>query len=515
MKINKKKNALRGTFWGMVLKVIQILFPFILRTIFIRSIGIEYLGLDSLFASILKVLNLAELGVSSALVYSMYRPIADNDKQKMCQLMNLYRLYYRIIGVIILIIGVLLVPFLPHLVKGNIPSDMNLYILYAMNLVATVLSYWLFAYRSSLFVAHQRNDVISIVTIIVNICVYSLQAASVLFARNYYLYLMLAIFGQVAINTITAVVSIKIYPDYNPCGKLPEKERKEINHKVRDLFTAKVGGVINHSADSIVISALIGLEMLAIYQNYYYIISSIMAIFTIFFNACLAGIGNSLITNKKANNKKLLYNLNHIVFMGISFCCSCFICACQPFIKLWVGNDYKLDFSYVILFAIYLFAEEAPRTLIVFKDAGGIWKHDRFRPLITAGVNMALNLFLTPMIGLYGIILSTIVSLLLIAYPWLIININNRLFHIDVKKYVKRIFAYCIAIAVSSFASYKISYVFSVDNLLITLIARTIIAALISIISFIVIFFKTEENEYMLQQIVTIWNRIRKKTREG
>ena len=160
MIINRKKNAIRGTFYGFILKVIQILFPFVIRTIFIRTLGAEYLGLNSLFTAILQVLNLAELGISSALVFSMYRPIANNETEKICQLLNLYKQYYRLVGLVIMVAGLAISPFLTYLIKDTPPADINLYVIYFMNLAATVLSYWLFAYRASLFTAHQRNDVV-------------------------------------------------------------------------------------------------------------------------------------------------------------------------------------------------------------------------------------------------------------------------------------------------------------------------------------------------------------------
>lgn len=504
MKINRKKNAINGTIFGIVLKILQIVFPFIIRTIFIRSIGVEYLGLNSLFTAILQVLNLAELGVSSALVFSMYRPIVDNDTDKLCQLMNLYRRYYRIIGFAILIAGLCIIPFLPKLINGNVPADINLYVIYAMNLAATVLSYWLFAYRNSLFAAHQRNDVISIVSIAVFFCQYLLQAVTLVIFKNYYLFLSITILSQIAINIIIAILSKKYFPEYKPRGEISEPEKKEINKKVRDLFTAKIGAVVNNSVDSIVISSLLGLKILAIYQNYYYVISALMAMFKIFFSACAAGIGNSLIVNDTDQNRKLLYNINHLVFLAINCCCACFICVCQPFMDLWVGEKYMLSFGFVLLFAVYLFAEIAPRTLIVFKDAGGIWRHDRFRPLIAASANLCLNLILTRYIGLYGIIISTVFSLCFIAYPWLIINIDKRLFRINIKKYIIRLIAYSLVICCSCSISYFITNVISFRSLVMTTVVRLLIAGPISLLLFILVFYKTNENHYVIKQIGTI-----------
>ena len=501
MKINRKKNAISGTIFGIILKVTQIVFLFVIRTVFIKTLGAEYLGLNSLFVAVLQVLNLAELGVSSALVFSMYRPIAEDDSEKICQLMNLYKKYYRIIGFLILVVGILLFPFLPYLISGNVPSDVNLYVIYSMNLVATVLSYWLFAHRNSLFVAHQRNDIICIITIIVNLCMYGFQTASLLIFKDYYLFLSCTILAQIALNIITAIVSRKYYPAYNPHGSVSKEEQKSINAKVRDVFTSKIGSVINNSADSLVISSYFGLELLAIYQNYYYIISALMAIFSIFFTACTAGIGNSLLVNGNEQNRKLLYNINHIVFAAICFCCCCFVSICQPFMELWVGEGLMLDFSFVLLFALYLFAEEAPRTLIVFKDAGGIWQHDRFRPLLSASVNLALNIILSRIIGLYGIIISTIAAFLLVSLPWVVVNINNRLFKIDVKKYVVRFLIYTLVIAFCILISYYFSSFITLGNVLVNIGLRIIVSGMLSIFVFVLLCWKMEENKYMLQMI--------------
>ena len=192
MRIERTKNATRNIAVGMVLKIYQLFVPFIIRTVMIHMLGMEYLGLNSLFTSILQVLNLAELGVGSAMVFSMYKPIAEDDSATINDLMKLYQIYYRIIGAIILVVGVVLTPFIPKLIKSDIPQGMNIYILYFLNLVATVLSYWLFAYKNCLLTAHQRNDVISKVTIASNTVMYLGQILVLVLLKNYYVYLIIA-----------------------------------------------------------------------------------------------------------------------------------------------------------------------------------------------------------------------------------------------------------------------------------------------------------------------------------
>ena len=269
MKIERTKNATRNIAFGTILKIYQILLPFIMRTAMIYFMGVEYLGLNSLFTSILQVLSLAELGVGSALVFSMYKPIVEDDTDMICALMNLYKKYYRIIGLVIAVIGVALTPVIPHLVKSDLPSGMNLYILYYLNLSVTVVSYWLFGYMNSLFEAHQRVDVTSKVMLITNTVMYAAQFAVLYFLRDYYIYLVVALLTQIFTNILTAILSRKMYPQYKARGKLDKEQIKKINRRVRDLFTAKLGAVVVGSVDTLVISAFLGLTDLAIYQNYY------------------------------------------------------------------------------------------------------------------------------------------------------------------------------------------------------------------------------------------------------
>ena len=156
-RIERAKNATRNIVYGVILKMYQILIPFVMRTAMIYLMGVQYLGLNSLFSSVLQVLNLAELGVGSAMVYSMYEPIVKDDNVTICALMKLYRTYYRFIGGVIAVVGVFITPFIPKLISGDVPTDINIYILYLLNLGATVLSYWLFAYKNSILQAHHRH----------------------------------------------------------------------------------------------------------------------------------------------------------------------------------------------------------------------------------------------------------------------------------------------------------------------------------------------------------------------
>ena len=425
--------------------------------------GVQYLGLNSLFTSVLQVLNLAELGVGSAMIYSMYRPIAEDDNTTICALMKLYRTYYRLIGLIIAVVGCILTPFIPKLISGDIPQGINIYILYLLNLGATVLSYWLFAYKNSILQAHQRTDIVSKVTLITNTIQYVLQLFVLWIFKNYYLYVIVMLVTQALTNIVTAIMADKIYPQFKPKGELHKEEIHQINQKIRDLFTAKLGGVVVGSADTIVISAFLGLTTLAVYQNYYFIMNSICGFITVIFSAITAGIGNSLVTESSEKNYNDFKKFTFIICFILCICCCCFVGLYQSFMKLWVGKKFMLSFSFVILFCILFYCLELAMVWATVKDAAGLWHSDRFRPLIGACANLIMNIVLVQVIGLYGIILSTVFSYIFISMPWLIHNLFKFLYNESLKVYLKDLSMYILvailATTITTIICRKITFV--------------------------------------------------------
>ena len=242
---------------------------------------------------------------------------------------------------------------------------------------------------------------------------------------------MLAIlFTQVLNNVLTAAAAKRMYPRYNPLGKLSKEETQAINHRIKDLFTSKLGGVIVNSADTLVISAFIGLEVLAIYQNYFYIVNAIMSFIAILNSSVLAGIGNSMIVRSEKENYKEFRLFVFGEAWVLAYCACCFSTMFQPFMTIWMGENLLLDYPIVILLCVYFIGYEYVMLLSVYKDAGGIWHEDRFRPLISGIANLVFNIVLVQFIGLYGIILSTIISVFGISAPWITRNVYKLIFKV-------------------------------------------------------------------------------------
>ena len=407
--------------------------PFLMRTAMIYFMGVQYLGLNGIFASVINVLNLAELGVGSAMVYSMYKPIAEDDHSTICALMNLYRRYYRIIGLVIAAAGLCLLPFIPLLVKDDLPPEINIYLLYMLHLSATVLSYWLFAFKNSLLQAHQRSDLISKITIATSTVKYILQLLVMIFVKNYYLFVVILLATQIMQNLLCAVVSNMYYPMYKAQGSLSRDKISDINKRIRDLFTAKVSTAVVNSSDPVVVSAFLGLSILAVYQNYFYIITALISMIEIIFWACTAGIGNSIVVESREKNFTDFKKLTLIIAWLAGFCTCCLLCLFQPFMRIWMnGNEsLMLGMGEVICLCVYFFISEINRILNTYKDAAGLWRETKYVPLANAVVNLSLNLILVQFWGLYGVLLSTLIGFVAVEIPLLLHNLFRTIFEKD------------------------------------------------------------------------------------
>lgn len=505
MKFDRTKNASRNIIFGLIQRIYQLVVPFLIRTAMIYWLGVEYLGLDGLFTSILSVLNLAELGVGSAMVYSMYKPVAEDDKVTICALMKLYKIYYRIIGFVVLIGGLFLCPFVPYLISGDLPDGMSVYILFLLNLSATVLSYWLFAYKNCLLNAYQRQDIISKVTIGVNTVRYIIQFVLLFVFHNYYYYLIVSLASQAGINIATALVVDHMFPGYKPIGNIAENDRKKINTRIKDLFTAKIGGVVVNSVDTLVISAFLGLTVLAIYQNYYYIITALLSIVNILIYSCTSGIGNSIITESREKNFNDLCTFTFLISIVACFCTACLLNIYQPFMKLWVkSDDLMLGFPAVICFCIYFFIVEINTLLNNYKDAAGIWHEDRFRPLITAFANLIMNLIMVQFWEIYGILLSTVFSMLLVGMPWLLYNLFTTVFECNMlKPYLKKLLFYVITTVVIILISSILCILSPLEGIA-AITVYACICGVVTCIFFVILFRKTDE----FKRSMTLINRM-------
>lgn len=504
MKIERTKNAAKNLVWGIVDRCIALLIPFICRSAVIHIFGIHYLGLNSLFTSILSMLNITELGFGSAVVFFLYRAVAEDDKNRICALIKYIKRVYQCIGFVILCIGLALIPFLRYFIKADVPNDINIYIIYLISLTSTVLPYFLCTYKEVLFRSHQRIDALSKISTTVTIIDKILQLVFIFLFRSYYLYVSTTILGVVLNNFLIYLAAKKNYPHYLADGKLTFLEKKEIFKKIRGLFMYKIGNVVSLSADNVVISAALGLSVVGRYGNYYYIITTLMAFLGVFFTSLRAGIGNSIVTESVEKNFKDFRALQFAQNWIVGWCTICLLCLYQDFIAIYAGKENLLPMGCVLCLCTYFWIWKIQDVVHVYKEAAGMWSQDRYRPLIGAAINLSLNIITVRFIGLYGVILSTVLVLLFIDIPWSARILFKNYFGFGASAYYKLLGKGLIQMVLALVPTFLLCSLIFLKSVLLQFAVKAIICLVIPNTLYIAMNFRSQEYKALIGKAKTI-----------
>jgi O-antigen/teichoic acid export membrane protein len=418
-KQNRLKNTSRNIGVGLICQCIVLILPFINRTILIYTLGAKFTGLSSLFTSILSVLNIAELGFNAAIIYNMYKPIADTDVNEVKKLLVLYRRIYKIVGIVMLCGGIIILPFIKLLIKGDVPSNINLYVLYLMYLLNSVLSYLLFAYKESILLADQRQDVSSLIRTGITILQYVLQFILLIITKNYYVYMLIAILGTVCTNFMIYYIVNKMYPEYKKIGQQSAKISKKMKKQLGAMLLDRICTVSRNSIDSIIISSFLGLVSVTIYSNYYSIYNSLYTLVLVIGHSMTASIGNSLITESDEKNHQDLEKFSFIHVWIAGWLSICLACLYQPFMKIWMGENLLLSNFNMLLFCIYFYVINMSTIKNQYITASGTQQFYKKGYILQLISNIILNIVLGKYLGITGILLATIFTSLFIDFVYM------------------------------------------------------------------------------------------------
>lgn len=490
---DRKRNVYRAVYTGLLSKMINLFFPFIIRTLLIHKLGTEYVGLDSLFTAILQVLSLTELGFCSAMVSNMYRPIAENDYILTNALLNFYRKVYIYIGWLIFVIGLVLIPVLPHLIKDGYPSAINIYILYLIFLFNSVVSYFLCAYRSSLFTALQRTDLNNNIDSLSKALMYVAQIMILVLIPNYYLYVIWIPLCTIVVNLVREYISRRLYPQYHPENQISKELKKEIYKRVGALAGHKLGSVVTSSICNIFISAYLGLGILGIFNNYYYILNAVMGVIVIFYNALLGSIGNSIASESVEKNFKDFKQVMLFYMWIIGVCTTLLLCLYQPFMRLWLGEKMMVSMDIVFVLCLYFLVWKAIDVIKIYKDAAGMWWADKYKPYVSVMVNILLNFFFIGELGITGVLLSTIICQLFIELPWSVYVFFKLYFKKSQWYFYSRFLPYMLCIIGVAYICYLVSEKLDIANQFVGFIIKAFVTLVITNVLYIVLTYKSIE----------------------
>lgn len=409
--MSRTENVKRNLVFNILKYVTQLVLQFVLRTLLIYVMGAEYIGLNGLFTNIFSFLNLAELGIGTAIVFSMYKPIAENNTEKIKTLQNLYKKFYFYIIIVVLALGLVVTPFLNYLIKEEITVNINIYVLYLMYLLNTIAGYFS-AHKRSLLFAYQRNDMENKVR---TLCIFGMsiiQIVVIVVFKNYYLYFVVNILFTILESVLIHLSANKLFPEIKGKSEpLDIETKKEITKNVTALSLHKVGTAIVFSTDNILISSFLGVVVLAAYSNYALITNALLSVFLLLNNAILGSVGN-LVASKERDFVYSKFKLINFIFAYFSnFTTICLIVLFQPFMQVWTGGGvYMLEFTTVILICFSFYLNRMRSGVSIFRDASGLYWQDRWKPIVEAIVNLVVSIVLAKFMGINGIFIGTIVS---------------------------------------------------------------------------------------------------------
>ena len=483
----------------------MILLPFINRTAILWLLGAEFTGLTGLFTSILSVLSLAELGFNSAIVYSLYEPMAKRDERVICALVTLFRRVYHIIGTVILLGGLCILPFITKFIHGTYPDNINLYILFLMYLINTVISYYLFAYKAVLLTADQRQDVINNIRTFIQIVSYVLQLAILIISRNFYLYICVSILSTIANNCLIQYATLKRYPFFKLMERVP-KMPTTIKRQIYGLAINKISDTCRNSFDNVIISSFLGLTATAMYGNYYYIYSALYGVMLVIANSMSASVGHCIVKKDTAYNYKQLL-LFSLLFTGLlTWVCTCMASLYQPFMRLWVGKSLILPTSSMFLFCLYFYIINLNNIRNQYVSGTGLWWKLRYAYIVEAIGNLGLNIVLGKLYGINGILWATIITIFFFNFLWRTdILFRNYFKGFSQLRFLGEQAYYGVATLLCVGATYWVCTQFFIQPTFLSLLGRGALCALLSPIVFILLVCPTErfsQAKIFIKQIV-------------
>lgn len=472
MRLDVVQNTKKGIGFGIINRIISLIIPFVLQTLIRWVLSAEYIGIRGLFDSILTVLSLAELGMGAAIVYQMYKPIAEDNKKEIEALLGLYRKIYFFVGLIILVIGTALTPFVPYLINGDYPQDISLRIVFFLYVINSVFSYWFFAYRSSLLLAYQRVDLINIINSVIIVILGVIQSFFLILTRNFYVFLAITIITTVLKNIIAAYASKKVFPDIKSSGKVASDTILSIKKGVFGIFIGNVCGITRNTFDSIFITYFINLKETTKYAAYFFILTALNQLSGAILSALSAGVGNQIKLNDKEFNYSNMMKINALYMVIGGWMAICYLCLIQPFISLWMGDEYVFSFYIAVLFPIYFYVGKLGEIRGVYADAAGLFWENRIRCYIEIIANLVLNVLFLKLFGTFGIILATIITLFFMGFLSSAIVLFKHYFESGLRNYLLKQLKYTIVTIIIAFVSYWICVLLPSKNELYSFLVR-------------------------------------------
>lgn len=488
-----------------VASYIAMLLPaFWIRRVMLQTLGEEYLGLTSLFQNLIGLLALAELGIGGAIVYALYKPIAENDYAKANSLLAYYQKAYIKISCVIAATGISLMLFFPQVIKTDIARP-TVIIAFLIFLQSTLMSYW-FSSRLSLFFVAQRNYVVTALASGFRLVTLLLQIGLLYLMKNYFVFLLVQV-GLDALYFMSVNVFAKKYFPWisSAARELTTNEKKDLHKRTSAVFCHKLGSFVVLGSDSIIISMFVSLAAVGRYSNYYMLFSTATTVVVKMLDGVAAGIGHLLATESGEYSYDVHKKLMFINFVIVSFISILLACMTKSFISLWLGADFSLDAAVIWLLVFNFYFLAMRFSVERFKEGAGLFVQDWWSPVAEAALNLGLALLFVQKWGIAGVLLATTLSNLCVVF-W----VKPLIVYRDVFKkplsyyflsYAKYLFVALFALGLS----YAATVLLPTVSLLTTLIRDTALICIIVSALYWALFRRTDEFRFCISCLKALW----------
>ncbi len=418
MSVSRSKRTVQNMSMGFLYQVTSMILGFVSRTVFIRTLGDEYLGLHGIFGDVLTLLSMADLGFHTAMAYSFYKPLADRDEERIAALVSFYKKVYNTIAFVVLGLGLCCIPFLRLIVNTEKQID-HLEIYYLFSLAGVVTSY-LFVYKTTLLTADQKDFKVVNIRMISTTVKVLLQIASLLIFKNYIVYLAIGTFMGIMNNLIASKKAESEYPYIKKIkGNLGVDKglKNSIVENMKSVFIYKISTTIFSATDNIIISVVISTAMVGLYSNYLMLSQKLLLIEQIVFSAMTASIGNVIAKENSEKKYQIFQTIQSMSFIFCGIIVTCYCILADDLVRIWLGEDHTLPLLLVAAVSVNTFLSCALQPLWSYRDASGLYKKTKYIMLIASIENIVLSVILGKLIGVAGIIFASAIARLT-TYFW-------------------------------------------------------------------------------------------------
>lgn len=492
--MERTQATMKNLIWAMLYQLIYCILNFALRSVMLNTVGIECIGLNGLFANVLNILSMAELGVGTAVIYYLYKPLANNDKDEICRLMNFYKTAYRYIALVIAVVGAALVFFMPYIVK-DVGLDMwYVRLVYILYLIQTVASYF-FAYKRSLLIADQRNFVAVRVDIICKVLTLLLGMFLLWFTKSFVAYVLLVIIFVIVNNVWVAVKVDKTYPYIKRRLLLDKEKKKDIFGNIKNIFIGQLSGKITTSTDNVLISMLVNTIEVGIYANYTMVINALTMVVEQISSAVSGSVGNLVATAEAKHIDEVLNRMTFIMFAIGAFLAVPLYCLINKFVTIWLGEEYLLNMLIVAVCSFNFFMMSMRVPLWRMLNVSGLFAKDKYISIAGSVTNLIVSVILGKMTGTLGILIGTTCTLVIQYALKAVLFYKDYLKMTCVKFFVKSIL-YAAAAAGEAVIGRFICTAVTISNPILSFVVLGIIICAMSAAVTSVLFFMTPEFRY-------------------